>query len=97
MRHYNAIPGDILILDPEPDQYLTVKGTMSVTDLLDLANAIHNDSLQLIQALPKSFLEKTWDKFVHYYPLSLIICILPIVLVVAASAVRIPNKERKKD
>lgn len=94
MRHYNAMPGNILILDPEPDQYLIVKGDISEADLLNLANSINNDSLQLLQATPKTFLDKTWDKFVHYYPLSLIICLLPIVLVVAASAVKIPKKKK---
>jgi hypothetical protein len=94
MRHYNAMPGSILILDPEPDQYLTVKGNISVTDLLNLANAINNDTLQLLQATPKSFLEKTWEKFVHYFPLSLIICLLPIILVIAASSVKIPKKKK---
>ena len=94
MRHYNAKPGNVLILDPEPDQYLIVKGDISETDLINLANSINNDSLQLLQATPKTFLDKTWDKFVHYYPLSLIICLLPIVLVVAAFAVKIPKKKK---
>jgi hypothetical protein len=95
MRHYNTAPGSILILDPEPDQYLTVNGdTLSFEELLRLANSIHDESLQLMQAVPKSFFEKTWDKLVHYYPLSFIICLLPMLLLIAALLFKIPKKKK---
>jgi hypothetical protein len=95
LRHYSAFPNMFLVLELVSDEYLTFPSQTSIEDLIDHLRSIHNEELVLIQAIPKGFVQQTIDKFSHYYPMSLIIFLLPAALIVASFNIKVPEKKKK--
>jgi hypothetical protein len=91
LSHYNTKTNMILILNLTSDTYRVYDADISLEELHKLSYEISNDSLELIKAKEKGFLEKVTNKLNDYYPWSLL-CLLPFVLIICSYSINVPKK-----
>ena len=95
MNHYDAIPNSILILNLAAERYLNTPGETSEDELVRIAHQIHEGTIELRKVRKKGIIEKTYRKFVDFYPTSLLIFVPLVLVIMSVSVSTTPDKQKK--